>query len=153
MQVAHRDRGVAVAGRQGRDGALALVVLTLGGTACPHYLSNRASFVVFVFRRVKDDHNLLHHSPRLKKTCIREAVIDKWFPPMTAGHHLAVVAQQRRVERACGHLLLLLLSLLLVYIALVIIICLSCIVLVIAVLLIVSLLLLLSFRRGEGTVD
>ena len=32
-----------------------------------------------VFRRVKDRHNLLHDSQRLKKTCDRQVVLDKWF--------------------------------------------------------------------------
>ena len=44
------------------------------------YLSNAASFVLCVFRRAKDHHNLLHSSPVLKKTCIRRAMLDKWFP-------------------------------------------------------------------------
>ena len=44
------------------------------------YLSNTASFVLCVFRRVKDHHNLLHHSPPLKKACARQVVLDEWFP-------------------------------------------------------------------------
>ena len=53
-----------------------------------HRLSNRtcliqASFVLCVFRRAKDHHNSPHDSPLLKKTCIRQAVLDKWFPPET----------------------------------------------------------------------
>ena len=44
------------------------------------YLSNTASFVLCVFRRVKEHHNLLHDSTRLKKTCVRQVVLDKWFP-------------------------------------------------------------------------
>ena len=43
----------------------------LGGTACPTLLvSNTASFVVCVFRRLKDHHNLPHCSPLLKKPAI-----------------------------------------------------------------------------------
>ena len=45
------------------------------------HLSNMASFVSCVFRRVKDRHDLLHCSPLLKKTCVRQVVLDKWFPP------------------------------------------------------------------------
>ena len=42
-----------------------------------HYLSNatcrmKASFVLCVFRRVKDRHNLLRYSPLLKKTSVRQ---------------------------------------------------------------------------------
>ena len=44
------------------------------------YLSNTASFVLCVFRRVKGHGNLLHYSLRLKKTCARQVVSDKWLP-------------------------------------------------------------------------
>ena len=44
------------------------------------YSSNTASFVVCVFRDVKDHHNLPHYSPRSKNTCVRQVVLDKWFP-------------------------------------------------------------------------
>ena len=44
------------------------------------YLSNTASFVLCVFRRVKDHLNLLYYSPRLKNTCVRQVAVDKWFP-------------------------------------------------------------------------
>ena len=40
----------------------------------------QASFVLCVFRRVKDHHSLLNHSPLLKKNCVRQVVSDKWFP-------------------------------------------------------------------------
>ena len=39
-----------------------------------------ASFVLCVFRCVKDDHNLLYFSPFLKKTFVSQVVLDKWFP-------------------------------------------------------------------------
>ena len=45
-------------------------------------LSNAASFVLCVFCRVKDHHKLLHYSPRLKNICIRQVMLDKWFPVM-----------------------------------------------------------------------
>ena len=44
------------------------------------YLSNTASFVLCVFRRVKDHRHLLHYSPRLKKACVRQVVLDKLLP-------------------------------------------------------------------------
>ena len=44
------------------------------------YLSNTASFVVCKFCCVKD-HKLLKYSPRLKNTCVRQVVLDTWFPP------------------------------------------------------------------------
>ena len=34
--------------------------------------------------RVKDQHTLLRYSPRLKKTCVRQVVLDKWFPLVQA---------------------------------------------------------------------
>ena len=44
-------------------------------------LPEAASFVLCVPRRVKDHHNLLHESPHLKKACVRQVALDKWFPP------------------------------------------------------------------------
>ena len=50
-----------------------------------HYLSNatclmQASIGLCVLRRVKDHHNSPSYSPILKKTCVRQAVLNKWFP-------------------------------------------------------------------------
>ena len=56
-----------------------------------HYLSNATCqirphlFYVF-FGRVKDHHNLLHYSPLLKKACVRQVVLDKWFPLIRTTH-------------------------------------------------------------------
>ena len=46
------------------------------------YLSSTAScdLSLCAFRGVKDHHNLLHNSPRSKKACVRQAVLDKRFP-------------------------------------------------------------------------
>ena len=46
-------------------------------------LSNTASFVLCVFRGVKDHHNLQPYVPLLRKTCVRQVVSDKWLPLMT----------------------------------------------------------------------
>ena len=56
-----------------------------GGWLGWHHLSNatcliQASFVLCVCFRVKGHRNLLHDSPVLKKTCVRQVVLDKWFP-------------------------------------------------------------------------
>ena len=51
-------------------------------TSC---LSNAASFVLCVVRHVEDHHNLLHDSPLLKKTCVGQVVLDKWFPLSVEG--------------------------------------------------------------------
>ena len=60
---------------EARDGLL------LGGTTCLTLLSQiQASFVLCVFRRVKDHHNLLHHSPLVKETSVGQVALDKWFP-------------------------------------------------------------------------
>ena len=57
------------------------------------HLSNTASFVLCVFRRVKDHHILKHYSRRLKKTCaIRQVVLDKCFPLKLAVCMFACVA-------------------------------------------------------------
>ena len=53
-----------------------------------HYLSNttcliQASFVLrrfICYSRVNDRHNLPIDSSLLKKTCVRQVVLDKWFP-------------------------------------------------------------------------
>ena len=50
------------------------------------YLSNRASFGLCVFCRVKDHHNLLHYSPLLKKASVRQVVLDKLFPLIRGSH-------------------------------------------------------------------
>ena len=58
------------------------VVHALGGTTRLTLLVYAASFALCVFRRVKDHHNidLLNCSPLLKKTCVRQVVLDRWFP-------------------------------------------------------------------------
>ena len=50
-----------------------------------HYLSNatrlmRPRLFYASVRRVKDHRNLLHDSQLLKNNCIRQVVLDKWFP-------------------------------------------------------------------------
>ena len=46
-----------------------------------HYLSNARHNMCCVFvGHVKDHHNLLNYSPLLKNTCVRQVVLDKWFP-------------------------------------------------------------------------
>ena len=52
-----------------------------------HYLSNAtclichtASCVLCAVYSVKDHHDLLDCSPLLKNTCVRQVVLDKWFP-------------------------------------------------------------------------
>ena len=42
-----------------------------------------------VFRRVKDHHNSLHYSPRLKKTCVRQVVLDKRLSLRHGGNNIA----------------------------------------------------------------
>ena len=44
-----------------------------------------AASVLCVFRRAKDHRNLLHYSPCLKNTCVRQVALDKWFPLSAAG--------------------------------------------------------------------
>ena len=56
------------------------VVLSWVALLVQRYLSSAASFVLCVFRRVKDHHSLLHHSPLLKKACVRQVVSDKRSP-------------------------------------------------------------------------
>ena len=46
-----------------------------------NYLSNAASFVLCVVRRVSDPHNLQHYSPLSKKTRARQVALDKVAPP------------------------------------------------------------------------
>ena len=66
-----------------------------GGTTCLTLLVfNTASFVLCVVFRVKDHHHLLHYSPRLKKTCVRQVALDRWLPLKAA---VRVVGAARRV--------------------------------------------------------
>ena len=40
----------------------------------------QASLVLCALRRVKDRRILPNHQPRLKNTCVRRVVLDRWFP-------------------------------------------------------------------------
>ena len=57
-----------------------------------------ASFVLCVVYSVKDHHDLRHDSPRLKKTCGRQVVLNKRFPPRNLSR--AVVAPRARLANA-----------------------------------------------------
>ena len=61
-----------------------------------HYLCNTASFVVCVFRRVKERHNVLHYSPLLKYTRVRQVYsVRQVVPPgrrLTPRHGVAGAA-------------------------------------------------------------
>ena len=43
------------------------------------YLSNTASWVVCTAYRVKDRHSLFNYLQRLKRTSVRQVVLDKWY--------------------------------------------------------------------------
>ena len=49
-----------------------------------------ASFVLCMFRRVEDHHNLLHESPLWEKACVRQVALDKWFPLIMANARAAI---------------------------------------------------------------
>ena len=68
-------RGTRLRAAASRDARLIRVALPVKS-----YLSNAASFVLCAAHRVKDHRKLLHCSPRLKKTCVRQVVLDKRFP-------------------------------------------------------------------------
>ena len=74
-----QDRGADQTLRSPRSYLLLLFGChNLSNTTClirPHLV-----YALCVFRRVKDHHHLLHDSPLLKNTCLRQVVIDKWFP-------------------------------------------------------------------------
>ena len=54
-----------------------MLLCALGGTTC---LTLLVSVVLRLFRRVEDHRKLLYYSPLLKKTCVRQVVLDKWLP-------------------------------------------------------------------------
>ena len=60
--------------------------LDRGGEAPAGSLSDAACLkrprLYCAFRRVKGHRNLRHYSPLSKKSCVRQVVLDKWFPPM-----------------------------------------------------------------------
>ena len=64
-----------------------------------HYLSNTPSFDLCVLRRVKDHHALPYYPPRLKNSCIRQVVLDKWFPRVT--HMILDTTKNAQNERGC----------------------------------------------------
>ena len=53
-------------------------------------------------RSVKDHRNVLKYSPHLKKTCVRQVVLDNWFPLSQGSFH----AFSRRLGRGRGATLL-----------------------------------------------
>ena len=59
-------------------------------------MSNPASLVLCVFRRVKDHQHLLHDSPRSKKTCVRQVALDKWLPLIAVADSVHPVASVAR---------------------------------------------------------
>ena len=63
-----------------------------------HYLSNAASFALCTFHRVKDHHNLPHSSPVLKKTRVRQVVLDKWSPPPDYVMRFCIVWNHRGIR-------------------------------------------------------
>ena len=52
-------------------------------------------------RCAKDHCNLLHSSPLLKKACVRQVVLDKWFPPKEAAGNWTF--QLCKLSRATGN--------------------------------------------------
>ena len=47
---------------------------------------------------VKDHNNVLHYSPLLKKTCVRQVVLDKWLPLNLAACHFTVGQPHARTD-------------------------------------------------------
>ena len=67
-----------------------------------HYLSKviclmRPSSYYALFRRVKEHHDALHSSPLLKRACVRQVMLDKWFPP-GQGPNFNVTKRQHKEE-------------------------------------------------------
>ena len=54
--------------------------VALGGTTRLKLLVSCGLVRLCVFRRVKDHFKLLFYSPLLKKTCVRQVALAKWFP-------------------------------------------------------------------------
>ena len=55
-------------------------------------LIQASSFVCAVYS-VQDRHNLQKYSPCLRKTCVRQVVLDKWFPLSVAGNRSKMEAE------------------------------------------------------------
>ena len=69
-----------------------------------HYLPNatcltRPHLCHCVFRRVKDHHNFPNGSSLLKKTCVRQAMLGKWFPLMCCAAHRSQRLHRLRLHR------------------------------------------------------
>ena len=58
--------------------------------------STAASIVVCVVDRVKDRHDLLQSSPILHKACVRQVLLDKWFPMI--GSRIPNVSDELKTE-------------------------------------------------------
>ena len=79
--------------RRRRDGCPKLLLChncstQLGRRYSPNAACLLRPHLFCVFRRVKDQHNSLHDSSRLKNTCARQVVLDKWFPWATQTKHV-----------------------------------------------------------------
>ena len=75
--------------------------LFCGGITCLTPLVLTASFVLFALRSVKDHHHsLLHYSPLLKNTCVRQVVLDKRFPPELCPPNSASPSSRRARKRS-----------------------------------------------------
>ena len=81
-----RASGLRMPRLQRRNGKILLGGMTyLSNATC---LIRPRSFYALAYS-VKDHHNMLHCSTRLKNTCVRQEVLDKWFPLIlvVAGGH------------------------------------------------------------------
>ena len=63
------------------------------------YLSDTASFVLCAAYSVKDQHILPKYSSLLKKTCVRQGVLDKWLPLSTRMISQATQVQSITLKR------------------------------------------------------
>ena len=74
----------------------------LGGVTCPNATCLIRYKLCCVFRRVKDHHKFAIISVCLKKTCVRQVVLDKRFPLNAVALPACLYLASSLRRRACG---------------------------------------------------
>ena len=89
-------------GIMGRFDARHEIHHVLGGVTCPNATCLIRYKLCCVFRRVKDHHKFAIISVCLKKTCVRQVVLDKRFPLNAVALPACLYLASSLRRRACG---------------------------------------------------
>ena len=106
-RVADRQEVARAHGRR-HDACLGFICVDGKQLLVERYLSDTASFVSCMFRRVKDHHDLLYYSPLLKKARARQVELDERLPltaaagdPAAGGREMTSSGVHRGPQTLC----------------------------------------------------